>query len=147
MTDLLPENVRRAGFDALEELSARMLRGATNLSKQAMRLQSDNSKIQREALCQLRRYQNFKMPGFEQVAVIEGALTGLTEPESKALTERRRIQKMHKDAADREREEEFRKSRPRTYWEIMAAQEKAVKPHRDGNVIDGPWDAAGGLPS
>ena len=63
MTEPLPENVRQAGFDALEELSARMSRGAANLSKQAMRLRLDDPKSQREALGQLRRYQNFEMPG------------------------------------------------------------------------------------
>ena len=83
------------------------------------------------------------MPCSEQVRVIEGALLSLTEADSKALEERRRIQKLHKDAADRERQETFRKSPPPTYWEIVAAQEKATKPRRNGNVIAGPWDAGG----
>lgn len=100
MTEPLPDHVRQAGYNALEELSTRMFRGATSLLKHAVRLRMEEPKSHREALAQLRRYQGFKMPCSEEVAVIEGALTGLTESESKALTERRRIQKMHKDAAD-----------------------------------------------
>ena len=123
MTQPLPENVRQAGYDALEELADRMLRGATTLFKQAMRLRLDDPKSQREALCQLRRFQNFKMPGFEQVAVIEGALMELTEPESRALRERRRMEKNKKDAAQRERWEEARKSSPPTYREMGIREE------------------------
>ena len=143
MTESLPENVRQAGYNALEELSTRMFRGATSLLKHAVRLRMEEPKSHQEALAQLRRYRGFKMPCSEEVAIIEGALTSLTEPESKALTERRRIQKMHKDTADRARAEEVRKSPPPTYWEIMAAQEKAMKPHQGANVIAGPWDAGG----
>ena len=161
MTESLPENVRQAGVDALEELATRMSRGAANLYKQAMRLRLDDPKSQPEPLCQLRRFQNFKMPGFEQVAVIEGALMGLTEAESRALKERQRTEKYRKDAAARERWEEAEKSRPATYWELKqeanrlqaaldALSERAsaldipnAKPRQDGNVIAGPWDAGG----
>ncbi len=52
------------------------------------------------------------MPCSEQVRMIEGALLSLTEADSKALEERRRIQKMHKDAADSKHAEEIRRARP-----------------------------------
>ncbi len=127
MTQPLPENVRQAGYDALEELSTRMSRGATNLSKQAMRLRLDDPKSQREALCQLRRYQNFEMPGFGQVAIIVGALMGLTEPESKALAERQYMEKNRKERAEErahnERvEEEWRQGG----WPVQEAVRKAL---------------------
>ena len=93
MMEPLPENIRLAGYYALEELATRMSRAATSLFKQAMRLRLDDSKSHTEALKQLRRYQNFKMPCSEEVVGIEGALLGLTEPESKALSERRRFEK------------------------------------------------------
>ena len=99
MIEPLPENIRRAGYDALEELAGRISRAGTNLSKQAMRLTLVDAKSHTEALKQLRRYQNFEMPGFAEVAVIEGALIGLTEPESKALTERRRVENSREERA------------------------------------------------
>ncbi len=99
MTAPLPDNIRRAGFDALEELAGRMSRAATSLSKQAMRLTLVDAKSHTEVLKQLRRYQTFGYPGFEEVGVIEGALTGLTEPESKALNERRRVEKSREERA------------------------------------------------
>ncbi len=99
MIEPLPDNVRRAGYDALEELAGRMSRAATNLSKQAMRLTLVDAKSHTEALKQLRRYQNFEMPGFAEVTIIEGALTGLTEPESKALSEQRRVEKSREERA------------------------------------------------
>jgi hypothetical protein len=99
MTEPLPENVRQAGYDALEELAARTSRSATNLSKQAMRLRLDDPKNHRMALRQLRRYQTERMPGFEEVGVIEGGLMGLTEPESRALSERRRLEKSRQERA------------------------------------------------
>ena len=101
MTEPLPENIRRAGYDALEELINRMLRGATSLSKHAMRLRLNEPKSHRDAIAQLRRYQAFKMPCSEEVAVIEGALTGLTEPESRALSERRRVERNRLERAAR----------------------------------------------
>ena len=73
MTEPLPENIRRAGYDALEELANRMSRGAMSLYRHAARLRSDEPKSQRDAIAQLRRYQGFKMPCSEEVAVIEGA--------------------------------------------------------------------------
>ena len=100
MSAPLPENVRRAGYDALEELAARMSRAATALSKHAMRLRLDDPKSHREALKQLRRYQTFEQPCSNEVAVIEGALTGLNEPESRALSERRRMEKSRQERAD-----------------------------------------------
>ncbi len=112
MTAPLPENVRRAGADALEELATRMARGATNLFRQAMRLRIDDSKTHREALCQLRRYLNFEMPGFEQVGIIEGALMGLTEPESRALTERQQREQYQRDADQRKRAREWEQQHP-----------------------------------
>ena len=106
MTEPLPENIRRAGHDALEELANRMSRGAMSLYRHAARLRSDEPKSHHEALGQLRRYQGFGMPCFEEVAKIEGALTGLTEPESRALTERRRIEKSRRERAEKEQRAE-----------------------------------------
>ncbi len=134
MTAPLPENIRRAGADALEELATRMSRGATNLFKQAMRLRIADPNSQREALCQLRRYQNFGMPGFEQVGIIEGALMGLTEPESRALTERRQrkqYQSTIRVLSERLSERETRPAKPRR------------KRRQKGNVVAGPWGAGG----
>ena len=139
MTEPLPENVRQAGYNALEELSNRMLRGATSLLKHAARLRTEDAACHREAIAQLRRYRGFKMPCSEQVLLIEGALLSLTEADSKALEERRRIQKMHKDAANRERTEEARKSRLPTYWEFPSVRAEAGKPRHEDNVVDGPW--------
>ena len=110
MTEPLPENIRQAGYNALEELSNRMLRGAATLLKHAARLRTEDAACHREAIAQLRRYRGLKMPCSEQVRVIEAALLSLTEADSKALEERRRIQKMHKDAAGRKRTEEIRRA-------------------------------------
>ena len=99
MIEPLPENIRRAGHDALVELSSRMSGAAANLSKQALRLTLVDAKSHTEALKQLRRYQAFEYPGFEKIAIIEGALIGLTEPESKALTERHRVEKSREERA------------------------------------------------
>ncbi len=74
MTEPLPKNVRQAGYNALEELSNRMLRGATSLLKHAARLRTEEAKSHQEALAQLRRYRGFKMPCSEEVRVIEGAI-------------------------------------------------------------------------
>ena len=107
MSEPLPDNIRRAGHDALEELANRMSRGAMSLYRHAARLRSDEPKSHHEALGQLRRYQGFGMPCFEEVAKIEGALTGLTEPESRALSERRRIEKSRRKRAEKERRAEW----------------------------------------
>ena len=160
MTEPIPESIRRAGCDALEELANRMVKGANSLMRHAIRLRLEEPQSHRDALAQLRRYQGFKMPCFEEVGVIEGALLGLTEPESKALTERRRLQKARKDAADRQRAEEIRRAHenPReSALEEAARLRSAVNALRDraraleapavrpqnGNVIAGPWDAGG----
>lgn len=163
MTEPLPENIRRAGYDALHELSNRMARGSTSLLRHALRLLPDDAKSHREALAQLRRYQSFEMPCSEEVAVIEGALMSLNEPESKALSERRRLEKHKKDEAERKRWEEAQKSPRPTYWEMNAREEvkslqsevhalakraraldmPEAKPSKNGNVISGPWDTAG----
>ena len=78
---------------------------------------------------------------------------------TKALSERRRMEKLNKDAAQKKRWEEAKKSRPPTYWEadvqekldqlkseVGTLAERAgalvrpvAKPRQDGNVIDGPW--------
>ena len=34
-------------------------------------------------------------------------------------------------------------AKPPTYWEFLAVREEAEKPHGNGNVIAGPWDAGG----
>ena len=34
--------------------------------------------------------------------------------------------------------------KPPTYWEFPSVREEAEKPHGNGNVIAGPWDAGGG---
>ena len=160
MTEPLPKNVRQAGYNALEELSNRMLRGATSLLKHAARLRTEDAACHREAIAQLRRYRGFKMPCSEQVRVIEGALLSLTEADSKALEERRRIEKMHKDAAERESAERIRrkyeKAREPTLADAARLQSalnafrdraRALEPSaerpQDGNVIAGPWDAGG----
>ena len=159
MTEPLPENVRQAGFNALEELSNRMLRGATSLLKHAARLRTEDAACHREAIAQLRRYRGFKMPCSEEVRVIEAAILNMTEADSKTLEERRRMQKMHKDAADRKRAEEIRRAHenPReSALEQAARLQSAVNALRDraraletpasrpnGNVIAGPWDTGG----
>ena len=159
MTEALPKNVRQAGFNALEELSNRMLRGATSLLKHAARLRTEDAACHREAIAQLRRYRGFKMPCSEEVRVIEAAILNMTEADSKTLEERRRMQKMHKDAAERERAEEIRRAHenPReSALEQAARLQSAVNALRDraraletsaprpnGNVIAGPWDAGG----
>ncbi len=162
MTEPLPKNVRQAGYNALEELSNRMLRGATSLLKHAARLRTEEAKSHQEALAQLRRYRGFKMPCSEEVRVIEGAIRGLTEADSKALEERRRIQKMHKDAAERKRAEEIRRAHEcpresaleeaaRLQSAVNALRDRAralegpaAKPGQYGNVVAGPWDGGGG---
>ena len=102
------------------------------------------------------------MPCSDQVLVIEGALQGLTEADSKVLAERRRIQKMHKDEAERKRREEIRRAHERAHenprgpaLEEVARLQSAVnalrdraralegpatKPGQNGNVVAGPWD-------
>ena len=128
MTAPLPENIRHAGYDALEELADRMFRGARSLSKHAMRLRLDEPKSHREALCQLRRYQNFEMPCFEEVAKIEGALMGLTEPESRALTERRRLEKHKKEQArGKVRAEWLEKQWEQGGWQRQMAMRQALE--------------------
>ncbi len=157
MTEPLPKNVRQAGYNALEELSNRLLRGGTSLLKHAARLRTEDAACHREAIAQLRRYRGFKMPCSEEVRVIEGALLGLTEADSKALEERRRMQKMHKEAAERERAEENRRKfeNPRESAieeaarlqtavnalrdRVRALESTAAKPREGGNVFDGPW--------
>ena len=127
MTEPLPENIRQAGYDALEELAARMSRASAALSKHAMRLRLDDSKNHTEALKQLRRYQTFKQPCSEEVAVIEGALTGLTEPESRALSERRRMANFKKDQADRKRRDKYwEESWQRGGWQRRETVRKAL---------------------
>ncbi len=117
MSEPLPENIRRAGYDALEELSSRMFRGGRSLLRHAVRLQQDEPKSHREAVAQLRRYQGFKMPCSEEVAVIEGALTGLTEPESRALSERRRVERNRQERAARKvRDEHLEKQLQQGGW-------------------------------
>ena len=101
MTEPLPENIRRAGFDALQELSNRLSRGSASLLRIWARLLTDDANGYREVLGNLRRYQGFEMPCFAEVAVIEGALTGLTEPESRALSQRRRLAKFKRGEAAR----------------------------------------------
>ena len=127
MIDPLPENIRRAGFDALQELSNRMARGSTSLLRHALRLLPDDAKSHREALAQLRRYQGFEMPCSEEVAVIEGALMSLNEPESKALTERRRIANFRRDEADRKaRAKRWEEVWQREGWQRRETVRKAV---------------------
>ncbi len=89
-------------------------------------------------------------------AVTPGAAR-LTEPESKALTERRRRQRARKDAADRERAAEIRRvhespresaleEAARLQSAVNALRDRAralettaAKPREGGNVVDGPW--------
>ena len=156
MTEPLPKHVRQAGYNALEELSNRLLRGGTSLLKHAARLRTEDAACHREAIAQLRRYRGFKMPCSEEVRVIEGALLSLTEAESKALEERRRIQKIHKDTADRKSAEEIRRkyetpresaleeaarlqSSVNAFRDRARALEPSTSRPQDGNVIDGPW--------
>ncbi len=124
MNKPLPENIRRAGYDALEELADRMSRAATALSKHAMRLRLDDPKSHREALKQLRRYQTFKQPCSGEVAVIEGALTGLTEPESRALSERRRMEKNRQERALEKKQAEWFEE---TWWQGGRRRREAVQ--------------------
>ena len=127
MNEPLPENIRQAGYNALEELAGRMSCAATGLSKQAMRLRLDDPKSHAEALKQLRRYQTFKQPAFEDVAIIEGALIGLTEPESRALTERRRMEKNRQERAqEKARAEYFEKQWQHGGWQRREAVRKAL---------------------
>ncbi len=127
MIEPLPENVRRAGFDALQELSDRMARGSASLLRHAARLLTDDAKSHREALAQLRRYQGFEMPCSEEVAVIEGALMGLNEPESRALTERRRMENFKRDQADRKaRDKCWEESWQRGGWQRRETVRHAV---------------------
>ena len=92
-----------------------------------MRLTLVDAKSHREVLAQLRRYQTLEQPCFEEVAVIEGALTGLTEPESRALTERRRMEKNRQErAAKRERDERWEESWQREGWNRRETLRKAI---------------------
>ena len=155
MTEPLPENIRRAGFDALQELSARMARGSASLAKQAALLMTDDPKIHRGAVSQLRRYQTFKMPCSEEVAVIEGAMMGLTEAESRALSERRSLEKFKKDQAQEKAWAEIREAHALKMGSerasdiadvtkrIRALEMSKARPGQNGNVIDGPWDTDG----
>ena len=155
MTASLPENIRRAGFDALQELSARMARGSASLAKQAALLMTDDPKIHRGAVSQLRRYQTFKMPCSEEVSVIEGAIMGLTEAESKALMERRSLEKFRKDQAQEKAWAEVRKAHALKMGSELASDIAGVakriralempkaRPGQNGNVIDGPWGTPG----
>ena len=107
MSEPLPENVRRAGYDALEELADRMLRGSKSLLKHAARFRSDDPKAHHEGVAQLRRYRGFEMPCSEAVAVIEAALLGLAEADSRALDERRESEKRGQKEADRKRRQKY----------------------------------------
>ncbi len=157
MTEPLPKNVRHAGYNALEELSNRMLRGATSLLKHAARLRTEDAACHQEAIAQLRRYRGFKMPCSEEVRMIEAAILSLTEADSKALEERRRIEKIHKEAAERKCAAEIRRAHEapresaleeaaRLQTAVNALRDRAralegpaAKPGQNGNVVDGPW--------
>ena len=75
--------------------------GTMSLYRLAMRLRLDKPESHREALTQLRRYQTFEMPCFEEVATIEAPLLmGKTKPERKALKKRVRPREQVAGSAD-----------------------------------------------
>ena len=134
----IPPEVAAECSQKLLALAATASRDAMTLTKQALVLAS-NERPSR-ALATLKKYvREYNQYESGEVAKIVAAIEAAGDPKHIARLKQRQA----KYDEQRAKFEEACSEKPPTYWEFPAVREKAAEARHNGNVIDGPWGAAG----
>ena len=134
----IPQEVAAECSQKLLSLAATASRDAMTLTKQALVLASNERPS--SALATLRKYvREYNQYESGEVAKIVAAIEAAGDPKHIARLKQRQA----KYDEQRAKFEEACSEKPPTYWEFPAVREKAAKSRHNGNVIEGPWGAAG----
>ncbi len=133
----IPPEVAAECSQKLLALAATASRDAMTLTKQALVLARND--MPSRAFATLKKYvREYNQYESGEVAKIVATIEAAADPKHIARLKQRQA----KYDAQRANFEEACSEKPPTYWEFPAVRAEAAK-HQGGNVVAGPWDAAG----